>query len=764
MGSIEGFSECSTGSTEFVREQRGPRMGLDELRRAAREMRAIAITDIFAAGSGHPGGSLSVMDVAAALYLNVLNHDPSNPTWPNRDRVFWSAGHKAPALYVALGRAGYFPLEDTVLLRQLGSGFEGHPNRLKLPGVEISSGSLGQGLSVAVGSALAARQRGQSYRVYCITGDGEHQEGSLWEAIMAAGHFRLDRLCTIVDVNRLQIDGRVEEVMNVQPLGAKYAAFGWNVVEIDGHDMEQILDAFGEAASCEGRPTVILAQTVKGKGVSFMEDKASWHGVAPKREQFEQAIAELATPAVPRERIDRMLAHADENSRRVADRARRLARLASSDYWWNARDTMKAEMDPTRMGFGRGLEAAGADERVCTIHADISGSIRISDFEAKHPERAPRAISVGIAEQNMMGVAAGLAKEGLIPVTGTYGVFASGRAWDQLRTTVCYNNLNVKIAGAHGGISVGPDGATHQSLEEISLMSILPNMRVEVPCDAVETEKATLASLLEIEGPVYLRFAREATPVVTSAETPYGFGVANVIRYRGARPKFADAFETRLSTDYENENENATIVACGPMVPEAMRAAWLLKEEFGIETRVINLHTVKPLDTAALVRAADETQVVVTAEEHQKGGFGNLVAGAILRERKRFDRPLLLDMIGVEDRFGLSGKPWELMQTFGLSAERLAERVLDLDAKKRGKQLPGEGLDVSLAVVECARCHTLVPFYEYLAECPVPSDGICADCERRSEENCAACQLAWMRANPNFRHLCRECREVVVSC
>jgi transketolase len=748
-------------ANDSVREQRGPRLGVEDLRNAAREMRAIAITDIFAAGSGHPGGSLSVMDLAAALYLSVLNHDPTNPSWTERDRVFWSAGHKAPALYVALGRAGYFPLEETVLLRQLGSGFEGHPNRLKLPGVELSSGSLGQGLSVAVGGALAARQRGQAYRVYCISGDGEHQEGSLWEAIMSAGHYRLDNLCAIVDVNGLQIDGRVETVMNVQPLGAKYAAFGWNVVEIDGHDMEQILDAFGQAASTKGQPTVILARTVKGKGVSFMEDQASWHGTAPKKDQFEKAIVELATPAVPRERIDRMLAHASENARQVADRARRLAHLAGSDYWWNTLETMKVDMDPTRMGFGRGLEKAGEDERVVTIHADISGSIRITDFEAKHPERASRVISVGIAEQNMMGVAAGLAKEGLIPVTGTYGVFASGRAWDQLRTTVCYNNLNVKIAGAHGGISVGPDGATHQALEEIAVMSILPNMRVEVPCDSVETEKATEVCLLEIEGPVYVRFAREATPVVTSPETPYRFGVANVIRYRGAQPRFVDAFETRLASDYENEDEAATIVACGPMVPEAMRAAWLLKKEFGLEIRVVNLHTVKPLDVAALVRAAEETQVVVTAEEHQKGGFGNLVAGAILRERKRFDRPLLLDMVGVEDRFGLSGNPWELMQTFGLTAERLAERVLDLEARKRGKLLQENAPDVSMAVIECSRCHTLVPFYEYIAENPLPSDGICVDCERRSMENCAACQLAWMRANPNYQHLCRDCRSVV---
>jgi transketolase len=659
-------------------EQRGPRLSVGELRQAAAEMRAINLVNIFAAGSGHPGGTLSIMDIAAALYLRVLNHDPRDPAWPERDRVFWSTGHKAPALYVALGKAGYFPLEDTVLLRQLGSGFEGHPNWLKLPGVEISSGSLGQGLGIAVGNALAGKLRARPYRVYCIMGDGEQQEGNIWEAAMAAGHYRLDNLCGIVDKNDLQIDGWVREVMNIDPLASKYEAFNWNVVEIDGHNMQQILAAFERARASEGRPTVIIAHTIKGKGVSFMENEAGWHGVAPNREQFEKAMVDLATPWVPRERIDALLARAGENARRVARETKDAIPHFRRDYWWNAGPTMQVDMDPTRMGFGRGLEIAGADERVVTLHADISGSIRITDFEAKHPERKPRVFSVGIAEQNMMTVAAGLAKEGLIPVTGTYGVFASGRCWDQIRTTICYSNVNVKIAGAHGGISVGADGATHQALEEISLMSILPNMHVEVPCDSVETEKATLYCLLELVGPAYVRFAREATPVVTTKETPYKFGVANIIRYRGAKPRFLEAFETFLSTDYAGEGETASIVACGPMVAEAMRAAWLLKEEHGIETRVVNLHTVKPLDVTALVRAADETHLVVTAEEHQVGGFGNIVAGAILRHRQDSGRPLLFDMVGVQDRFGVSGKPWELMQSFGLCAEHIAARVLRL--------------------------------------------------------------------------------------
>ena len=667
-------------------EQRGPRLTGDELRQAAAEMRALDIIDIFAAGSGHPGGTLSIMDIAAALYLRILNHDPKNPTWPDRDRVFWSTGHKAPALYVALGKAGYFSLDDTVLLRQLGSGFEGHPNWLELPGVEVSSGSLGQGLGIAVGNALAGKLLGRPYRVYCIMGDGEQQEGSIWEAAMAAGNFKLDNLCGIVDKNELQIDGWVREVMNIDPLAEKYRAFNWNVLEIDGHDMNQILKAFESAQANKGLPTLIIAHTVKGKGVSFMENEASWHGVAPNRAQFEKAMTDLATPSVPPTRVEALLAWAAEYGARVTRRTREAMPVFRRNYWWNAGSMMKVDMDATRMGFGRGLEKAGDDERVVTLHADISGSIRITDFEVKHPERRHRVFSVGIAEQNMMEVAAGLAKEGLIPVTGTYGVFASGRCWDQIRTTVCYSNLNVKIAGAHGGISVGPDGATHQALEEFSLMSILPNMHVIAPCDSLETERATLFSLLDLVGPAYIRFAREATPVVTAPWTPFRYGLANIIRYRGEKERFLDAFESFLSTEYTSENEEVSIIACGPMVPEAMRAAWLLKEECGLESRVINMHTVKPLDVGALIQAAEQTHLIVTAEEHQVGGFGNIVAGAILQHRKNYRHPLLFDMVGVKDRFGLSGKPWELMQEFGLSAEYIAARILKLRQRWQSRE------------------------------------------------------------------------------
>jgi transketolase len=642
-------------------------------------MRAYNILAIHCAGSGHPGGTLSIMDIAAALYLEVMKHDPANPNWPQRDRCIWSAGHKAPALFVALATAGYFKIEDVITgLRKLDSPFEGHPHWLKLPGIEVSTGSLGQGLGFAVGQALDAKERNLDYTTYCILGDGEHDEGSVWEAIMAAGNFRLDNLVAIVDKNGLQIDGPTKQVMDIDPLDEKYKAFNWHVITIDGHDMKQILDALNHAKKNKGKPTCIIARTVKGKGVSFMENKAGWHGVPTKgREQLDHALADIGDDELTSEFVDRMLALSEQANRINEAQTRDLLPKFSRDYWWNSREQMKVKMDATRMGFGRALDEIGDDRRLCTLHADISGSIKITDFEANHPERQSRVYSLGIAEQNMVSVACGLARNGRIPIAGTYGVFAAGRCWDQLRTTACYSNLNIKIAGAHAGISVGPDGATHQALEDIALMNILPNMHLAVPADSTETKKAAKAVILDILGPCYIRFAREATPIVTTDDTPYEWGVANIIRYRGRKPRFVDAFETVLSTQYQNENENVAIIACGPMVPEAMRAAYILKAECDLESRIINMHTIKPLDRAAIRAAVTDIALIVTIEEHQTGGFGAIIAAAAGTE-KEVDEPLKLDMLGVDDRFGQSGPPWQLLRKFGLTAEHLAQRVLVL--------------------------------------------------------------------------------------
>ncbi len=269
------------------------KLDLKALRLAAAKSRLLAVDAVHEAASGHPGGSLSCLDMLTALYFHEMNIDPADPKNPERDRFVLSKGHCSPALYATLAQRGYFPVEELKLFRSIKAHLSGHPDMVNVPGVDMSTGSLGQGLSAGVSMALAAKRRGKSYRTYAGCGDGEIEEGQICEAAMAAAKWQLDNLCAFVDVNGLQIDGPTGKVMPSEPLDAKFAAFGWHVVKIDGHDMEAILAALDEARTVKGQPTVILAATVKGKGVSFMENQAGWHGKAPNDEQFAQAKAEL---------------------------------------------------------------------------------------------------------------------------------------------------------------------------------------------------------------------------------------------------------------------------------------------------------------------------------------------------------------------------------------------------------------------------------------------------------------------------------------
>jgi len=660
---------------------------IEELVEAANLMRGYDLVALCAAGSGHAGGTLSIMDITSALYLKVANHDPGNPQWSERDRIIWSGGHKAPSLYLGLGLAGFCKLQDVVLLRKLGSPFQGHPHWLKLPGVEVSTGSLGQGLSISVGIALAGKLNHKNHRTFCIMGDGEQQEGEVWEAAMEAAHYKLENLVGIVDYNRLQIDGPVSDVMNIDPLEEKYKSFGWDVVRINGHDMAQIVNALSVNRTGSGRPLVVIADTVKGKGVSFMENVAGWHGKVPNHEEMIQGLRELGL-------LDRipyagLLEHAERYQEQATRQLNEKLPRFQREYWWNHSLVMSAKMEPTRAGFGRALAQHGDDERVVCLGLDISGSITISDFYAGKPERKKRWISMGIAEQSATAAAAGLAKEGKLPVFGTYATFAAARNLDQIRTSICYGNFNVLIAGAHGGVSVGPDGATHQALEDLFAVCGLPNMSVVVPCDSLETRKATSYLLLQHHGPKYIRFAREATPIVSKEETPFVFGRANIIRLRRVANDFAEAFETQLASSYPNESEDLTVIACGPMVPEAMRAAYILQQEFGWETRIVNMHTLKPIDEDVVIRAAKETGLVITAEEHQVGALAWRVSGIITGSSSLYGVPIITGAVGVRDRFGESGAPWELIKEFGVSAEHIAQMAVDLVKVRRAAVATG---------------------------------------------------------------------------
>ncbi len=264
-----------------------------KLRELALQIRKDIVVQVHAAGSGHPGGSLSSADLATVLYSKFLRHKPEDPDWADRDRVFWSKGHCSPVVYAILARCGYFDPAILPSFRKLGSPLQGHPARLKTPGVETNGGSLGQGLSVAVGFALGAKLNANGARAFCFIGDGESQEGQIWEAAMAAAHYKVDNLVAILDFNDLQIDGFVHEVMDIAPIADKWRAFGWETFEIDGHDLERIVDALDQALAVEGKPAIVIARTVKGKGVSFMENACEWHGQAPSDEQAAQALRDL---------------------------------------------------------------------------------------------------------------------------------------------------------------------------------------------------------------------------------------------------------------------------------------------------------------------------------------------------------------------------------------------------------------------------------------------------------------------------------------
>lgn len=265
-----------------------------ELKKQATQSRKLILEMLEKAGNGHPGGSLSAIDIITTLFFNEMKVDPKNPEWDNRDRFVLSKGHGVPALYATLAYRGYFKPEDTMSLRQLGSNFQGHPDRVRMPAVEASTGSLGQGLSVAQGMAIAAKLDGKDYRVYCLMGDGETQEGQVWEALMSAGNYKLNNLCVFLDANKYQIDGQTKDVMDIEPLEEKVKAFKWNVIRIDGHDMDQILKALKAARAETTKPTMIIADTIKGKGVSYMENVNKWHGVSPTKEELKKALEELS--------------------------------------------------------------------------------------------------------------------------------------------------------------------------------------------------------------------------------------------------------------------------------------------------------------------------------------------------------------------------------------------------------------------------------------------------------------------------------------
>ncbi len=645
---------------------------LQELQALVNDFKALTLTMSAGAGAGHVGGALSGAESLIAVWFDKFNIDAEAA---DRDRFFLGPMHFTPGIYSLLVKKGFHGWRETVGYRRFGSPFEGHPNSLKLRGWELSGGSLGQALGVAVGSAISAKIGGKKHWIVTHNSDGELQEGSMWEAIMYAGAHGLDNLITFYDINRIQSYNRVEECSEVEPVADKLGAFNWNVIEIDGNDMAQVTDAYDKAKAMKnGKPTAIVGHTVIGKGVTFLEDRVSSHNKSPGRDQIPQALAEIGAEFPHRE----FFALGDEYQAAITRELDAGVPRFGAEYGWNAGADMQVENVWTGIGISQVFrECMDADPKVIAVTQDSYKLIGLTSDDREKYRKTKQFLDVGVAEQNMAVVAAGLAKEGFTPLTNGYASFALGRAYDHIRVSIAHAAYNVKYFPTEG--LLGGDGPFHECLESVALGYYMPNMRVQWPCDSIEAGKAAKAAIREIEGPVITLQERAPKPLLTKDDTPYCFGIANIIRYTGRRARFADAFETWLSPDWPGGGTDIAIIAIGSPVGEALRAAFILKEEKGLEATVVNLHTIKPLDKDGVLKAVAGAKGVITVAQQQKGILGNIVAGVILEAgHKRSANLDKLKMMGINDDYGRTGKPYELVQHFDLTAEHIAAAAVEL--------------------------------------------------------------------------------------
>ncbi len=507
---------------------------LPNLRNIATRLRIESIRATTAAGSGHPTTCMSAADLMAALFFAEMRFDPHHPEHPLADRFVMSKGHAAPLLYAMWAEAGYLPEKQLTDLRLLTSDLEGHPTP-RLPFVDVATGSLGQGLAAGVGIALNARRIGADYRTYVLMGDGETAEGSVWEAASVAHKFKLDSLCAIVDVNALGQSQPTEFAHDMETHRARWEAFGWHAIVIDGHDMSQILDAYASARATRGRPSVLLARTLKGKGVSSVEGKPNWHGKAFKPEEADRAYAELQAqvveeseplPAIP-------LPSPPEPEPTPGEMAPPAYKIGDEVA--------------TREAFGTAIaKLASADQRVVSLDADVKNSTFTERFEAVHPERF---YEFFIAEQAMIGAAMGLAARGAVPFPSTFAAFLT-RAADFVRMAAI-SRVNIKMNGSHAGVSIGEDGPSQMALEDFAMTTAQPDFTVLYPADAVATERL-VAEMARTHGPMYMRTSRPKTPVIYGNDEPFPIGGLKVLR--------------------SSDIDRATVIGAGITLYEALKA------------------------------------------------------------------------------------------------------------------------------------------------------------------------------------------------
>ena len=604
---------------------------IELLKGIANQLRIHSITATTAAGSGHPTSCCSAADVVAALFFSQMRYDAKNPHFYNNDRFILSKGHAAPLLYAAWAENGFIPVSELATLRQFTSELEGHPTP-RLAFVDVATGSLGQGLSVGVGMALAARLDKLDYNTYVLLGDGEIAEGAVWEAASLAGVNKLNNLIAIVDANRLGQSQETAFGHNIGVYAKRFEAFGWRTEVIDGHDLEEISEVLG-GVGLDDKPLVIIAKTYKGAGISFLQDKDGWHGKPLNKEEAAKAIAELQPSA--KSGIGAPIPAPNQLP----------APNNSAPAGYPPINYKLGDSVATREAYGSALLRIGeTDLRVVALDGDTKNSTFADKFFKKFPDRS---VECFIAEQNMVGVATGFGARGKVPFASTFAAFFT-RAYDQIRVAGI-SQSNLKLVGSHVGVSIGEDGPSQMALEDLAMMRAIVGSTVLYPSDAVATEKL-LEQMALGKGVYFLRTSRPKTPVIYGNDEQFPVGGAKVLR----------------------QGDKATVVAAGVTLFEALKAADALKNE-GISITVIDAYSIKPLGKKEILAAAQKTHnTVITVEDHySEGGLGDAVAGELSADGIKVHK---LAVNGLPH----SGKAEELLAKFGIDAAAIVKKVKSL--------------------------------------------------------------------------------------
>jgi transketolase len=608
---------------------------LNELKQKAKLIRKWALISTTEAGSGHPTSCLSAADIGAVLFDKYFTYDLANPLNLYNDRFVLSKGHAAPLLYTLFGMAGAYELEELRSLRKFGSRFEGHP----VPNFiysEAATGSLGQGLSVGAGLAWLAKREDIPYKTFVLTGDGELAEGQVWEAANFASHENLDNLIAILDINRLAQSQETMFGHDIEKYVTRFKSFGFEVIAIDGHNLEEIDKAFDTATkNTNGKPHAIIAKTFKGRGISFLENKDNWHGKPLKKDELQKALEELG--------------NVDDNL------GFKLNKPAQTKLPESAVSKIEVDMsfDPnkeyaTREVFGEVLVKMGEKNKaIYALDADVKNSTFTETFQKAIPNRFGECY---IAEQNMVSVAVGLSRLGKIPFVATFAAFFT-RSADQIRMARV-SEANIKFVGSHVGVSIGEDGPSQMGLEDISLFGTMPDTVVLQPADAISTVKLVPQMIMQ-KGFFYMRTLRSKTPVIYDSNEEFQIGGSKILR--------------------ESTTDQLTVAATGITVFEAIKAADELKKE-GINVRVVDCYSINPVDKDTLTKCFNETKrkIVITVEDHfEHGGMGDFVAGALANENGQIIKMAVT-------KISQSGTKDELLDDAGISAIHIHAMVKEM--------------------------------------------------------------------------------------